>query len=143
MESWERAETLTRMFKHGIRRVRGWLYTTRFLSQSQVESAYQQICEKFDLCRKCGRNDHFIHQCKADCRAPWYFASTCGVGDEAMPAAATKRKLSTPKVGRSVRKTKQGPSSKKDSKLAASSGGKGKAAVNTAKKSTASAVPKW
>lgn len=64
LEAWERAETLTRMRHFGISRVRGWMYTTPKLSDSQREHAFQQVCEKHDLCRKCGNAGHFAAKCK-------------------------------------------------------------------------------
>ena len=71
LESWERAETLTQMYSKGIRNVRGWMFTTSSLSEQQVQDAFGQICEKFDLCRRCGRNSHFISQCFANTKAQW------------------------------------------------------------------------
>jgi predicted GIY-YIG superfamily endonuclease len=64
LEAWERAETLTRMRQYGISRVRGWMYTTPDLSESQREHAFQQVCEKHDLCRKCGNCGHFAVRCR-------------------------------------------------------------------------------
>ena len=52
-ESWERNETLAQMNKHGIEKVRGWMYTTKILTKSNVKSIQEQLCEKFDLCRVC------------------------------------------------------------------------------------------
>jgi predicted GIY-YIG superfamily endonuclease len=63
-EAWERSETLARMRYHGISMVRGWMYTSEYLDDSQREHAFQQICEKCDLCRKCGGEGHFAAQCK-------------------------------------------------------------------------------
>ena len=51
-ESWERNETLTRMYEFGIQMVRGWMFTSRHLSVQDEEMAFRQICERFDLCRK-------------------------------------------------------------------------------------------
>ena len=76
MESWERAETLTQMYHRGITRVRGWMFTTSSLSEHQVQDAFGQICEKFDLCRKCGRNSHFISSCFAKSKADWAIRHT-------------------------------------------------------------------
>jgi hypothetical protein len=53
-ESWERNETLTRMYEFGIQNVRGWMFTSRYLSMQDKENAFQQITERFDLCRNCG-----------------------------------------------------------------------------------------
>ena len=71
MEAWERAETLARMFGHGIDKVRGWMYTTPQLSPEMREHAFLQICERFDLCRRCGRKSHFITECRVSSRAHW------------------------------------------------------------------------
>ena len=71
LESWERNETLTQMYHRGIDQVRGWMYTTTNLSEDQQQDIFTQICEKFDLCRKCGRKGHFIQQCYARTQAHW------------------------------------------------------------------------
>jgi predicted GIY-YIG superfamily endonuclease len=71
LESWERNETLHRMLAHGIENVRGWMFTSTELSDNDLEDAFRQICEKFDLCRRCGRNSHFAYQCFARSLAMW------------------------------------------------------------------------
>jgi predicted GIY-YIG superfamily endonuclease len=71
-EAWERAETLARMRRHGIVRVRGWMFTAPELSEAQKEAAFGQVCERFDLCRRCGREGHFASDCHAKSRAPFY-----------------------------------------------------------------------
>lgn len=63
LESWERNETLARMKKHGIQQVRGWMYTSRLLTQETIDSIHKQINEKYDLCRKCGKQGHFANKC--------------------------------------------------------------------------------
>ena len=70
-ESWERNETLTRMYEYGIDNVRGWMFTSPKLSKEDKETAYHQICEKFDLCRRCGAATHFARSCRAKSRARW------------------------------------------------------------------------
>ena len=60
MDSWERDEVITRMFEFGINNVRGWMYTLKTMPVEQKVSAFDQICEKFDRCRKCGRGTHFV-----------------------------------------------------------------------------------
>ena len=72
-ESWERTETLTLMRKHGIGKIRGWFYTSPDLSPTLREHAFQQICEKFDLCRICGHGNHFATQCSRRERAGFFF----------------------------------------------------------------------
>lgn len=71
LESWERNETLHRMLKHGVDKVRGWMFTSRRLSESNLQDIFAQICEKYDLCRRCGRATHFASGCYARTRAPW------------------------------------------------------------------------
>ena len=71
LESWERNETLARMYKHGVANVRGWMFTSIRLSAEQEEQAFGQICEKYDLCRQCGRDTHFADKCFARSRAFW------------------------------------------------------------------------
>jgi hypothetical protein len=75
MESWERNEVLTRMHQFGIDNVRGWMYTFKTMPIEQKVSAFDQICEKFDFCRKCGRNSHFIRDCHSLSTDLW----TCGM----------------------------------------------------------------
>ena len=71
LESWERDETLTRMWKNGIENVRGWMFVSKTLTAVQKEDAFKQVCERFDLCRKCGRNSHFADACFAKSKAKW------------------------------------------------------------------------
>lgn len=63
LESWERNETLEQMQRHGVERVRGWMYTSTELSEEQLDSIDSQIAEKYDLCRLCGQSGHFASQC--------------------------------------------------------------------------------
>jgi predicted GIY-YIG superfamily endonuclease len=71
LESWERSETLHRMKKYGISNVRGWMFTSSKLSKEETVDAFRQICEKFDLCRRCGRDTHFADSCFAVNVAVW------------------------------------------------------------------------
>lgn len=73
LESWERTETLTLMHKHGIGKIRGWFYTSPELTPHDREHAFQQICEKFDLCRQCGHSTHFASDCHQRKRAEFCF----------------------------------------------------------------------
>lgn len=71
-EAWERAETLARMRRHGVSRVRGWMYTTPHLSEAQRDHAFRQVCERLDLCRRCGGEGHFAASCaRATARPEW------------------------------------------------------------------------
>ena len=71
LESWERDETLTRMLHYGIDNVRGWMFVSNVLSGDQRKCAFDQVCERFDLCRKCGRDSHFASACFARSNARW------------------------------------------------------------------------
>jgi predicted GIY-YIG superfamily endonuclease len=72
LESWERNEVLARMYRHGMESVRGWRYTRQGpLTADEKVSARNDIMEKFDLCRKCGRNNHFADNCFARTQADW------------------------------------------------------------------------
>ncbi len=72
LESWERNEVLTRLYRHGMDSVRGWRYTRKdSLSMEERVSARNDIMEKFDLCRRCGRNNHFAVSCFAKTPAFW------------------------------------------------------------------------
>jgi len=71
LESWERNETLSQMYLKGIDQVRGWMFASPTLSPIDRRQAYQQVCEKFDLCRKCGRHTHFAYECRARSVAYW------------------------------------------------------------------------
>ena len=72
LESWERNETLQRMRVHGIDKVRGWMFTSSGpLSDDERQDVFRQICEKFDLCRRCGRGSHFADRCFAKSFDHW------------------------------------------------------------------------
>ena len=74
LETWERNETLAQMREHGVDSVRGWIFTSTKLTPSERASAVAQVCEKFDLCRSCGRSGHFAERCYARSSAAWYGA---------------------------------------------------------------------
>jgi predicted GIY-YIG superfamily endonuclease len=64
-ESWERNETLERIFIHGFQNVRGWKYTQlELIDLNYKKDVFYEICEKKDLCRNCGEVGHFIKDCK-------------------------------------------------------------------------------
>ena len=65
IEGWERSEVLERMFQFGINAVRGWKFTLTVMTLEQRLSAFDDVCERFDLCRRCGRGDHFVRECQA------------------------------------------------------------------------------
>jgi hypothetical protein len=65
MESWERSEVLELMYQFGIDAVRGWKYVFSGMPLSQKLSAFDDVCERFDLCRRCGRGSHFVRECEA------------------------------------------------------------------------------
>jgi hypothetical protein len=72
LESWERNEVLTRMYRGGMESVRGWRYTTKgSLSMEDKISARNDIMEKFDLCRRCGHSSPFADKCFARSPAFW------------------------------------------------------------------------
>ena len=72
LESWERNEVLTRMYLDGMESVRGWRYTRRGrLTPNEKVAARNDIMEKFDLCRRCGRDSHFADKCFARSAAFW------------------------------------------------------------------------
>jgi predicted GIY-YIG superfamily endonuclease len=77
LESWERNETLQRMRTHGINNVRGWMFTATVLSTEDYHDAFRQICEKFDLCRRCGRSSHFAEGCFARSVDTWAGNMAC------------------------------------------------------------------
>jgi hypothetical protein len=71
LESFERAETLDRMWQHGVENVRGWQYTSQKFTEFEYESIFRQMCERKDLCRKCGGAGHMISSCSSLKLAPW------------------------------------------------------------------------
>jgi hypothetical protein len=71
LETWERNETLSAMYLKGIDQVRGWIFTSNTLTPIEKRHAFQQVCEKFDLCRKCGRHTHFANECRSKTVAYW------------------------------------------------------------------------
>lgn len=65
-------ETLERFNLHGIDNVRGSMFTSPYsLRQSDKIMAAQLYCELKGFCRKCGRDDHFVGNCKSTDVAEW------------------------------------------------------------------------
>jgi hypothetical protein len=69
---WELAETLDKMRLYGIDNVRGSMFTNpNFLKKEEKIMAAQLYCEMNNLCRKCGRDGHFINSCLYTDKAEW------------------------------------------------------------------------
>lgn len=64
IESWERAETLELAHRFGIDFVRGSVWTTIYMSFIQRSDFILHICERKNLCRKCGEGGHMISDCR-------------------------------------------------------------------------------
>ena len=64
VESWERAETLELAHRYGIDFVRGSVWTTIYMSFIQRSDFVLHICERKNLCRKCGGSGHMISECR-------------------------------------------------------------------------------
>ena len=47
------------------------MFTQTHLSKSDKIKAAELYCEMYDLCRKCGSNNHFIRCCENDKMVPW------------------------------------------------------------------------
>jgi hypothetical protein len=75
LESWERNETLLRMTMVGISRVRGWMFQNKILTTPEKTEAFNQICEKFDSCRRCGKTEHHTHRCTVHGSFAWWMES--------------------------------------------------------------------
>lgn len=69
---WELSETLEQMAIHGIDNVRGSMFTNpNNLSRKDKIYAAQLFCEMKDLCRKCGKDNHYISSCNSKSKASW------------------------------------------------------------------------
>ena len=68
---WELIETLNYMKIYGINNVRGSMFTNIILSNSDKIMAMQLYCELNNLCRKCGKEGHYINQCKETELSEW------------------------------------------------------------------------
>ena len=58
--AWEYAETLHRMRRFGISHVRGSSFATPTID---FRAAFRAICDHFDLCYQCGKEDHSTAEC--------------------------------------------------------------------------------
>jgi len=68
---WELEETLENMYLYGINNVRGSMFTKFSLSREDKIIAALLYCEMYDLCRKCGSDKHYIHNCNQNHLEPW------------------------------------------------------------------------
>ena len=57
--------TIEYMSKYGIDHVRGGIYVTELLDELQINNINKSIWGANDCCTQCGRNGHFIKNCKA------------------------------------------------------------------------------
>ena len=117
LESWERAETLERMWVHGATRVRGWQYTRLNLTSTEKSQIVMELCERKNLCRKCGNAGHMYSNCqKKFARAKWLstifqegYSSPVRVKDSPMPDLSMEMESSPLLVAEGM--TREGPSS--------------------------------
>ena len=68
-----RDETLRCMLIYGVDNVRGWRYVDKDLSEAQRDEAFELVCEKYNLCRHCGKYGHD----ESHCFEPRHAASWC------------------------------------------------------------------
>jgi predicted GIY-YIG superfamily endonuclease len=71
LEAWERIETLEQALVHGIDKVRGHRFTSVHLSMQQRKCFFEEVVERYDLCRRCGRDSHMVNECHATTMAHW------------------------------------------------------------------------
>ena len=60
----ENKETIEYMGKYGIDNVRGGIYVTEALDNTQRSEINKQIWGANDCCTQCGRKEHFVKNCK-------------------------------------------------------------------------------
>ena len=68
---WELEETLENIQQFGINNVRGSMLCKISLSREDKISAAQLYCEMYDLCKRCGSNNHYITNCNQNYTEPW------------------------------------------------------------------------
>eukprot|EP00824_Muranothrix_gubernata_P004677 TRINITY_DN1600_c0_g1_i11.p4 TRINITY_DN1600_c0_g1~~TRINITY_DN1600_c0_g1_i11.p4 ORF type:complete len:147 (-),score=4.53 TRINITY_DN1600_c0_g1_i11:505-945(-) len=75
---WEQGETVERILQHGVDNVRGWLFSRTYLSAEDEKLLRKLVCEKKNLCRRCGRPSHFVENCRAHTTAEWMGGTSLG-----------------------------------------------------------------
>lgn len=69
---WEKNETLYQMMKHGFNNVRGYQWvSSKPLSYNDVYSIKQLIFGEYNVCYKCGQNDHYSTKCTNSVKEKW------------------------------------------------------------------------
>ena len=68
---WELEETLENIYQFGINNVRGSMFCKTILSRDDKINAAQLYCEMYDLCKRCGSNNHYITNCNQNHVEPW------------------------------------------------------------------------
>jgi len=67
----ELEETIKNMALYGINNVRGSMFRKINLTRTEKIYAAQLYCEMYNLCSRCGSNEHFIGNCKQNHVEPW------------------------------------------------------------------------
>jgi hypothetical protein len=94
-----RDETLRCMLQYGIKNVRGWRYIDDELSEAQCDESFGLFCEKYDLCRHCGKYGHD----EAHCFEMWRAASWCTRKCAPTPKSA-ETSAATPKSAETLKR---------------------------------------
>ena len=64
LNTWEQAETINRMLRHGFDNVRGWEFTENALKKlADLEMIKKLAFGKMQLCRTYGNDGHMASQC--------------------------------------------------------------------------------
>ena len=90
-----RDETLRCMLIYGIDSVRGWRYIDEDLSEAQRDEAFELVCEKYDLCRNCGKYGHDASHC-FELRHAAAWCMRCGTLQRGSAAATPLKLAATP-----------------------------------------------